>query len=399
MKHTFRLPFALAIAAAISLTAPAAFAKTAANTQILNTATLSYFDGASTKQSSSTVTVTVSLVPSGVDITPGPNQTTTYNGPTTKLTNSFIVTATANGPDTYNVTTAISAFSNTGAPNAATATALTTSLTLGATVTVAGSTTAAIVVPADGNASDGLVNGIAANSTVFINGEERDVLSIVDNATGTSTITLKAALTTAPGAGVLVAGRKVVNVDVTAGTIVTTGQDITIDKTLTVTSTSTGNPSKTSAAIRDTFTSGAANLAKYVRNVTKPSGSGTPYVYSSTNYYRSGVSAAPGDTLEYILVAINTTATPVTASVVNDNLPIAYATLKANAYGSGKEITYVSDTGAVSTYSAAADTDQATYNAGSGQLTVYVGTGATSSAGGSIPLGSVLVLYQLVVNP
>lgn len=387
------------IAMPIVLSSATAFAKTAANTQIVNTATLSYSDGISTKQSSSTVTVTVSLVPSGVDITPGPNQSTTYNGPTTKLTNSFIVTATSNGPDTYNVTTTISASSNTGAPSAATATALTTSLTLGATVTVAGSTTSAIVVPADGNAADSLVNGIAANSTVFINGEERDVQSIVDNATGTSTITLKAPLSAAPGAGVLVAGRKVVNVDVTAGTIITTGQDITIDKTLTVTSTSPGNPSKTSTAIRDTFTSGAANLAKYVRNATKPSGSGTPYVYSSTNYYRSGVTSAPGDTLEYILVATNTTATPVTQAVVNDNLPITYSTLKANAYASGKEITYVSDTGVVSTYSAAADTDQASYNAGSGLLTVYVGTGATSSAGGSIPLGSVLVLYQLVVNP
>lgn len=399
MKPISRFLPSLLMAVAITVAASTAFAKTAANTQILNTATLSYFDGTSTKQSSSTVTVTVALVPSGVDVTPGTNQTTTYNGATTKLTNSFIVTATANGPDTYNVSAAISASSNTGAPNAATATPQITSLTLGATVTVAGSTTKAIVVPADGNATDSSVNGIAANSTVFINGEERDVESVVDNASGTSTITLKADLSSAPGAGMLVAGRRVVNVDVTAGTIVTTGQDITIDKTLTVTSTSTGNPSKTSVAIRDTFTSGAANLAKYVRNTSKASGSGTPYVYNSTNYYRTGVSAAPGETLEYLLVAINTTATPVKAAVVNDNLPITFSSLKANGYGAGKEVTYVSDTGAVSTYSAASDTDQATYNTGSGLLTVYIGSDATSSAGGSIPLGSVLVLYQVVVNP
>jgi hypothetical protein len=73
--------------------------------------------------------------------------------------------------------------------------------------------------------------------------------------------------------------------------------------------------------------------------------------------------------------------------------------LKANAYGSGKEVTYVSDTNVTSTYSAASDADQATY--ATGTLTVYAGTGATNAAGGSIPGNNshVLVLYQVTVNP
>lgn len=396
MRQSYLILLGLLLSLPLIFAGKEAMAKTAANTQIVNTATLSYYDGSSTKSSSSTVTVLVTLVPSGVDIIPGPNQTTTYNGSSTKLTNSFIVTATANGPDTYTVTTSITSSNNTSSP---TATPLSVSISLGATVTVSGSSTTAIVVPADG-VSNGSVNGILANSTVFINNEERDVQSVIDNATGTSTITLKAPLSSAPGAGVLVAGRQVVNVDVTAGSITTVGQDVTVAKNLTVTSTSQGNISKTSASVTDTFTSGAANLAKYVRNTVNASGSGTPYVYNSTNYYRAGVTAAPGDRLEYLLVATNSSPNPVSAAAINDLLPTTFASLKADAYGVGKEVTYVDDANLATTYSAAVDTDQANYNSGSGQLTVYVGSGATNAVGGSIPANkSVLVLYQVTVNP
>ena len=88
-----------------------------------------------------------------------------------------------------------------------------------------------------------------------------------------------------------------------------------------------------------------------------------------------------------------------TSASVTDILPIAYVSLVLGEY-SGKDVTYVSDTSTVSYYTAAADSDPATYVSSSGALTVNIGTNATSSAGGSIPAGTKeLVLYQVKINP
>ena len=114
----------------------------------------------------------------------------------------------------------------------------------------------------------------------------------------------------------------------------------------------------------------------------------------------TGVTTKPGDILEYILVAANSGSGPVSASVVTDVLPTSFVTFRDNAYGSGKEVTYVSDTNVVTTLSKASDGDQVDYNITTpNTLTVYVGTGATNISGGTIPAGkSVLVLYQVTVN-
>jgi hypothetical protein len=396
IKMQFNL-FSLALIFAAS--SGSAWALTASNTQIINNATLSYNDGTGTTTIPASVTVTVALLPAAPAVAPGPPQTTPYVGPGTLLTNSFTVTASANGPDTYSVASAITGSTNTsGATPTPRAPA---TVSLGATVTLTGSTDTTIVVPSDGS-SNASVNGILAGSSVVIGSElPHTVQSVTDNASGTSTITLTTALTAAPGAGVLVAEQKTVLVDVTAGTITTTGTSITVTKNITVTSTTSPNPAVTSGTVTDTYTSGAATLAKYVRVVkaSPPAGTGSPYAYNSNNYYQAGISAAPGETLEYILVATNSGSGPVTAAMVSDVLPTSYVTLVPNAYGANREVTYVSDTGVTSTYSAASDTDQATY--ATGTLTVYVGTGATNSAGGSIPGSNshVLVLYQTTVNP
>ncbi len=381
------------------LSAASAWANLAANTQIINQATLSYNDGAGTRTASASVTVTISLVPAALTIVPGANQSTSYSTGAT-LTDSFTVTSGANGPDIYNITSAVTGSTNT---SGATAVPTASTVTLGASVTTAGSTATVIVVPADGNLSGEIpgVNGIAVGDTVVINGEARIVSAITDNATGTSTITLASALSGAPAAGVVVGERQVIQATVTPGTITTPGTDVTVSVTATVTSVTNPNPTATSTpAILNTFTSGVANLSKYVRNITKPgSGTGVAYVYNSINYYPAGVTAEPGNTLEYILVAANTsTSGGVSASVITDALPTTYVTFKPGVYTGSTDVTYVSDTNVVSHYTAAGDSDQATYSAPT--MTVYVGTGATSSAGGTIPASSrVLVLYQVTVNP
>ncbi|MBK5276637.1 MAG: hypothetical protein JJE30_16530 [Desulfuromonadales bacterium] len=383
-----------------ALSAAPARANMAANTQIINQAQLSYSDGVSTKTASASVTVTVGLVASAPNIIPGPPQSTSYAGAATILTDSYTITAGANGPDTYNLSAAVTGSTNT---SGATATSTAASVALGASVTTVGSTTTTIVVPADGNLPGEMsgVNGIQVGDTVVINGETRTVIAITDNASGTSTITLNSALGAAPGVGVLVAEQKVVTTTVTAGTITVTGTDVTVSDSLTATSVSSAGATATSGSILNNYTSGVATLNKYVRNVSVASGSGVPYIYTGINYYPNGVTAKPGETLEYILVATNSGSGAVNASVVNDVLPTSYVTLRPNAYGIGKEITYVSDTNVATTLSAAADGDNAKYDAATKTLTVNIGSGATNAAGGSIPGGnkSVLVLYQVTLNP
>ena len=384
----------------LCISAPA-WANLAANTQIINAAQLSYWDGVKTEYAYASVTVTVSLVPAAPTIVPGPPQTTSYNGSGTTLTDSFTITAGSNGPDTYNLSAAVSASTNTSGP---TATPTAATVVLGATVTTVGSTGLVIVVPADGNSSDGKVNGIAIGATVVINGQNRTVANISDNASGTSTITLNAILSSGyvPGAGVLVAEQKVVSTSVTAGTITVSGTDVTVSDTLTATSGSGTGPATLSGSVLNTFTSGIATLTKYVRNVSAASGTGTPYAYGGNNYYLAGVTAKPGEVLEYVLEATNTSSSgSVSASVVTDALPTSYVTLKTGVYSGGKDITYVDETPTAHYLTAGAGDDAATYAAPN--LTVNVGGAIPAippAAGGTIPATkSVLVLYQVTVNP
>ena len=354
----------------LCLSAPA-WANLAANTQIINSATLSYYDGTGTKTATASVSVTVVLVASAPTIVAGTAQTTSYSG-SANLTDSYTVTASANGPDTYNITAAVSGFTNTSGA-AATPTALTVSL--GATVTTAGSSATVIVVPSDGVANNNL-NGIVVGSTVVISGDVRTVTAISDNASGTSTITLNTALSGgAPGTGVLVAEQKVITTTVTPGTITSSGTDVTVSDKATITSATTSSATATSGAVLNTFTSGAATLTKYVRNVSTASGTGTPYVYNSTNYYSAGVTAKPGEVLEYVLVATNSSTTgSVSASVVTDSLPTSYVAFTKGAYSGGTDVTYVDETGAAS-YLTANGTGAANYSAPT--LTVYIGQLAT----------------------
>ncbi|PKN38506.1 MAG: hypothetical protein CVU62_06635 [Deltaproteobacteria bacterium HGW-Deltaproteobacteria-2] len=377
------------------------WANTAANTQVTNQVQVTYFDGTATYTVTASVTITVDLVAAAPNIVTGSAQSTSYAGAGTNLTDSFAITASSNGPDTYNIIVPTPAVTNT---TGATVTTYVngvpaSSVVLGASVTTSGSTVTNIVVPADG-ASNTSINGIEVGDTVVINGETRMVQSVTDNTTGTSTIVLASALPSAPTAGVLVAEQKIVTAAVTAGTIVTAGTDVTVSAAITATSVSSSGAAKTSDAILNTFYSGQATIAKYVRNITtSAAGTGTVYSYNSINYYPAGVTAKQGDILEYILVSTNTSGT-ISASVVTDVLPASFVVLRDNAYGSGKEVKYVSDTNVVTTLTKVSDGDQADYNITMpNTLTIYVGTGATNVAGGTIPTGKrVLVLYQVNVN-
>ena len=407
MKQNFGINITLlCLMGLLALTPVSSWALTAANTQIINNASMSYNDGTSPKTAVAIpVKVTVSLVQGQPTVTKGPDQTTVYTGPNTPLTNTFtIIASNTNGPDTYSLTPAITATLNaTGSSVALSSPA--SPVLLGASVTLAGSTATVLNVPADDNSVDSQVNGVAVGDWIVVNGDSanpRQVSAISDPATGTATITVSPALTAgAPTAGLLVAEQKTVSVTVNSGTITTAGQSIQITKHLTITSTTDLTKTAVTTDITDTYTSGLATLAKYVRNHTVlPAmiGTGAKYTYNLIDYWPSGITAKPGEVLEYILVANNSGTGSVSASAITDTLPTTYVTLKTGDYTGSTDFTYYNESNVASYLTAAAGDDAATF--ASPSLTINVGTGATSALGGTIASSAtVRALYRVTVNP
>lgn len=391
----------------------AAQANMASNTQIKNAAHLSYNDGAAVRTADSYVIVTVSLVPSAATDVKGSDQTTEYTGTDTTLNNTFTITATANGLDTYTLTpNLVSGTNETGA--SLTLSSPSSPVSLGATVTLAGSTTTVLNVPSDGTA-DSVVNGIAAGATVVVNigGTDYERTVAVGGVTdpggsGVATITLTVALPSVPAVGTLVAERKIVTVLVKSGTMAASpgpGTNIVITKTLTITSTTDVSKTATSGTVTDTYTSGLATFAKYVRNVTHPIvGGGATTSYGGNTYYTTGVTAKPDpvtpDVLEYIVLVTNSGTGNISSCVVTDTIPVSYVNFNTTPYNSNTDaFTYVNESNAVS-YLTAGTTDDAGQFV-SPTVTVNVGTGAgiPPAAGGTIAAGNtVKVLYQVTVK-
>jgi len=287
---------------------------------------------------------------------------------------------------------------------------VTATVHLGATVTTTGVGSpdlTHIVVPYDGT-NDSIVNGIALGSTVVINGQEKTVTAINEYPINLpsvplayAVITLNTALSGVPGTGVVVGERKTVSTTVTAGTISTSGVDVTVSDTLTAISCAGGGATITSGAVLNTYTSGVGTLTKKVRNVTTASGSGNVTIYGGNNYYPSNVTAKPGDVLEYILISSTSSAGAVQAAVVTDAIPTSYVTFQAGVYPGSKDITYVDEFLTAHYLTQGAGDDAAVYSAPN--LTVNLGgvnPPIPPLGGGTIPVSStVYVLYRVQVNP
>ena len=370
-----------------------ALADVAANAQIVNQATLSFDDGSGLQTINASVTVTVAHVPGVPTLSSPADDGTAYTGPDTPLDFTYTITASGNGPDTYTLSSSITGQINTSGA----ATSLPATIQLGATITTGGSTVAILQVPADG-LTDAAVNGIAAGDTVVVNGVLRSVSAVNDPATGTASISLSADLPAAPGAGVSVLEQQTFTLTVDSGTIIASGTDIEVTA-------ETSASSAAGATLPDpvvaTFTEGSAALTKYVRNVT--SANGTAGIRSFTvngaanDYYTDGVTGAPGDILEYLLLVDNTSMGNVTDCTIDDVLPTAFVTLVADAYGGANEVVYVDDAGAETQLSQESDADAAVISGAS--LTVNVGSGATAASGGAVAGGeSVFIVYQVTIN-
>ena len=313
--NTFKKLASLGLALGLFVMASSAHAVTPANSLLTNTAKLTYAGNATgiTAQ----VSVTVDLVPAIVsgttvppDISLAENQA--YLG-------TYVIVSNANGPDDYTITTtdnSVGTVSGTSTPAVTV-----TSVTLGATAAVAAAIggTNTITVPADGTAGTS-VNGIEATDTVVINGSTYIVDSVVDNATGTSTITLTTNLPASPGGDVAIGDGifESITFDSTIADIGSAGGGVN-DVVLEVNVESDTN---TALDFTDeaTITVVSVSFTKYVRNDTTPAVGVGPITYNTVDYYTSGISAAPNEVLEYLLV-VETTAAGITSAVAGDTLP------------------------------------------------------------------------------
>jgi len=396
----FALSIAL-IALMVLVLSPAAQATTtAANTKIINNARASYNDGTGTQYTPySSVTVTVSLVSAApsVAILSG-NATTAYTGTDTPvLNNTFTVTATSNGLDTYTLTPNKTGDSNTTGGSFGTLSPA-SPIQLGATTVlsyVGGTKT--FTVPSDGN-SDGKINGIDTTSTVVINGEVHTIASITDNASGTSTIVLNTAMVAAVAAGDLIAEQKTITVPVKPGTISANGTSITVTKTLTVKSGNGSGPAQTSGSETDTWTNGLISFKKYVRNTATTCNTGNSVTFKTIKYCDAGVTGNPigsgsNYTLEYLMVITNSGTGSVSAAKVTDTLPTEYVNYVAGS------IVYYDESDNPHAVSDTSGNDNGNWT--SPTITVNVG-GVTppvdSGPGGNIAAGATVhVSYQVTI--
>ncbi len=389
----------------IAFSAGSVLAGTAANTQIINNASLSFDDGTGVQTITASVTVTVDLVAAVPNLSAPPDDSTIYVGPDTPLTFDYTITAGSNGPDTYTITSSVASSTNTSIPG----TSIPTPVILGASVTSGniGSTTT-LQVPSDGSGPDNVVNQIEAGDIIIVDvgsgPETVTVLSVTDPGSGMATITLEPTtqLSGSAPVGTPIYEQQMVILTVGSGTIVTSGTDITVTAEVTVTN-SAGTATDQVVA---TYTSGSATLTKYVRNVNNANGnSGGTGAQTFTidgftgNYYTGGVTGEPGDTLEYVLIADNTGTAVLTDAVISDLIPEAFVTFDTGVYGTD-DVFYI-DTAGVTDSFPADGTDLADFTAGGNpNLVVYVGNGAASGTTGSIPVGSrVTVAYQVTINP
>lgn len=316
----------LLLVTALAITPNHAAANTASNTKIINIATVNYKDSTNTTAQTpvtASATVTVLLVQVTPTLTAPANLDTTLN---VAATYNYTITAGSNGPDTYNLSTSLNGGSVVNSANitASTAVPSVASVLLGATtivtpITIPAATNTAIVVPSDGTA-DASLNGIVGGDTVVINGLVYNVVSIVDNATGTSTVTVNGPASAALLYGALIAEQKTFTVAVTP-----TAMNATItDETITTTISAIG--SGAAAATDSTTTTVRAAALTVTKEVSTTGVIGT---------FGATANAAPGATLYYRITVHNGGASNATSVVITDPLT-AYTSYVA---GSARRVT------------------------------------------------------------
>jgi hypothetical protein len=418
-------------------TSGSAWANTAANAEIINRATLSYAGGSK----SAVIKVTVNLVPSApnVGITFSSDQYGSPNLPA--LTNTVTITATANGPASYTLTPSITGPTNVvGLPTAQPAVTVVAAGSpgsynfpvIGATVTSGASGTTFLTVPASGATGDNaVVNGIGPGTKVTFSfttaGVSHGATAIIGSTTevkdgsGVATGVYRlnfAAIPAAdvPPAGTVIGEVKTINVSVTPGTISNVASNITVPVKVDVSIGSLVGSATQSTPDTWTPPNVTVDVNKYVRNIDTGT-AGTSVANNITingtasDYFDTGVTAVPGNHLEYVIVAKNNGATNLNTSAITDMLPTDLVTLVYGAYGGADQDIFYQSTssgggGPKVKIGTTAGSQQATFAlvtpappAKPYNLTINVGNGANSSQPGVIEPGkSVTIAYKVTVN-
>lgn len=378
-KHSGVRPLAAAILAVGALAgASQAWANTAADTTIRNTVTVNYSDAANTPQAALTaqVDVTVNLVRANPLLSAPIDQTTDS---ATNAVYSYTITNAANGIASYNLSTTLAQSASISASTANTNVAL---VTLGATtvassvnITALGNTV--ITVPADNTNGDLSINGIAGGDTVVIGGQVYSVAGIgADVASpGTTTITLVGNGTAqVVASGTLIAERQGFTMTVDPGPVSGVGdQTITVDTTATdsVNNAFTGTD-QTITTVRNTN----LTVQKLVRNVTTGAAGLGPVVFGGNNYYASGVTGNPTDTLEYMIVVTNAVGAADATNVrISDPIPpfTLYTPTSMFIENGGVLSAALNDSGS--------DTDAAEFSGSA--VYFYLGAGGTDGGSGA----------------
>lgn len=330
-----------------------AFATTAANAIISNTATVNYDDANGNAQAAvnASVDVTVNLVQATPTLSTPADQTT-FSG--TAIDYTYTITTNANGPDSYSLT------ANDNLPQAGiTANSLEIRDTAGgggsiinsvalaatsvatATGAIANGASLQIDVPNDG-ANDGTLNGFSGGETIIVDqGGSNWSFSVVsidnDAATGTSQMTIQ--------------NNSGGSVTLTLGMLIAEQQTFYLYETATanadsstVTNTLTAGDGVTANATDNTITTvnivPSLTVTKYVRNITANNAGAGNCITVNTGLgagsvqYCDGttttVSGNPGDTLEYVIeVANGASAGEATDVVISDPVP-AFTTQTGN---------------------------------------------------------------------
>jgi uncharacterized repeat protein (TIGR01451 family) len=355
------------IALAIVAAASQALASTAANTTISNTATVNYTDagGTALPAVAATATVTVTLVPSAVTLS-SPAAQTIAQGTTATL--SYQITSTANGPDTYNLSSAA-----TPSNLSAVSPALPANISLGGTTLAAPANNGdtSITVPYDGS---GLapVNGIGVGSLVVIGGNAYAVTSVTKNpGNNSATIGLNTPITGGPvAAGQIVGERKIFSLTEASGTVTTGGSGTQTISTTAVSATSGGATTTQATPTVVTVNRPTLTVVKLVS------------VDGGATFAANG-NAAPGTSLVYKIVATNTGSTAASAVAFTDVVP---------AY-----LSYVAGSAKVATASATTYAGAAALTEGSSGYAYTAGTRTVAydpgGAGGTVAGGGELVLF------
>ncbi|MBL4682397.1 MAG: hypothetical protein JKY88_16970 [Pseudomonadales bacterium] len=430
-------------------------AGTASNTQLQNTVTVNFDNAGGTPQTAVTaqVIITIELIKATPTITFSTSIPTNLStvSETEAVSLIFTITSNANGPDDYLLNVTESSVINIGATTITNPTDVgilgATTVGAGFVITngggggtgpgdclVADAGICQLVVPND-DASDGAVNGFGGGDTIVFDGGPVCTVTTVNDLGGGNVTNLSGVLGTdfsvinfdnCDGAGAsLTFGQSIfertdVTVALTMGTIIAPPADGTTDIDVTAEPDVGGTPS---ATVTTAIVVLAADLSvvKYVRNVNDVAQTGTdasPFdvlQFNGATYYRAGITAAPGEVLEYALLMINNGGA--IQGVVATDPSIAFTTyVPSPTFGIQVFHTEdITDTACVvSNECVVTNVGGSTSNlddtlataldigglAGS-TITVYAGVGGNEvgAVGGTIAINKVsVVLYRLTVN-